>query len=155
VGLQGRDRAIGRDSGIIENPVAAESIRRPSEPPPADGEPTPSPVDVLLIHGVTDDGSALQVVRQRQDRLEAGALRPVQEGRPILGELVRVRPRSEFPLLCDVEVMLPAARRAADVAKAPELESSRRGPAQVATDRYRDNWDVIWKRPSDDSGMPN
>ena len=135
--------------------MATESVHRPSEPPPADREPTPSPVDVLLIHGVTEDGAGLQVLRQRQDRLEAGALRPAQEGRPIVGELVRVRPRSEFPLLCDVEVMLPAARSATDVAKAPEPESSRRGPAQVATDRYRDNWDLIWKRPSDDSGMPN
>jgi hypothetical protein len=112
-------------------------------------------VDVLLIHGVTPDGAALQVLRQRQDRLEAGALRPVQEGRPVLGELVRVRPRSEFPLLCDVEVMLPAARAADDVARAREPESSHRGPAQVATDRYRDNWDLIWKRPSEDSGRPN
>jgi hypothetical protein len=137
--------------------VATESVHRPSEPLPADGEATPSPVDVLLIHGVTEDGAGLEVVRQRQDRLEAGALRPVQEGRPIVGELVRVRPRTEFPLLCDVEVMLPAAHKQpeCDVAKAPESESSRRGPAQVATDRYRDNWDLIWKRPSDDSGMPN
>jgi hypothetical protein len=137
------------------SPVATDSVPRPSEPPAADREPAPSPVDMLLIHGVTEDGSALQVLRQRQDRLETGALRPVQEGRPIAGELVRVRPRSEFPLLCDVEVMLPAAGGANDVAKAPEPEASRRGPAQVATDRYRDNWDLIWKRPSEDSGMPN
>ena len=97
--------------------MASESVHRPSEPPPADREPTPSPVDVLLIHGVTEDGAGLQVLRQRQDRLEAGALRPVQQGRPIVGELVRVRPRSEFPLLCDVEVMLPATRGTTDVAK--------------------------------------
>jgi hypothetical protein len=135
--------------------VATDSVRRPSKPTAAEREPAPSPVDVLLIHGVTEDGSGLQVVRQRQDRLEAGALRPVEEGRPILGELVRVRPRHEFPLLCDVEVMMPATRATDDVAQASEPESSRRGPAQVATDRYRDNWDLIWKRPSEDSGMPN
>ncbi len=143
-----------RDSGILDV-VATESIHRPSEPPPAEGEATPSPVDVLFIHGVTEDGAGLEVVRQRRDRLEAGALRPVEQGRPIVGELVRVKPRSEFPLLCDVEVMLPAARNKDDVAQAPQPDSSRRGPAQVATDRYRDNWDLIWKRPSDDSGMPN
>jgi hypothetical protein len=134
--------------------VATDSAERPSEPPPLNREPAPSP-DVLLIHGVSQDGAALQVLRQRHDRLEAGALRPVQEGRPVLGELVRVRPRREFPLLCDVEVMLPAARGADDVARPQESESSHRGPAQVATDRYRDNWDLIWKRPSEDSGLPN
>jgi hypothetical protein len=133
--------------------VAAQSVHRPSELPPADREPTP--VDVLLIHGVTEDGAGLQVLRQRQDRLETGALRPVEQGRPIAGELVRIRPRSELPLLCDVEVMLPAARPTDDVARATEPESSRRGPAQVATDRYRDNWDLIWKRPSEESGRPN
>lgn len=37
--------------------------------------------------------------------------------------------------MCDVEVDLPAA----------STRSSSTGPAQVATDQYRKNWDAIYK----------
>jgi hypothetical protein len=55
---------------------------------------------------------------------------------------VRLKPRSrsdqdgkQGPLVCDVEVDLP--REA--------TRSSSTGPAQVATDQYRKNWDAIYK----------
>ena len=100
--------------------------------------------DTVLIHGVSEDGSALAVLRARDDRVEAGVVRPLKEGEPVMGELVRLKPRPEFPLVCDVEVELPSpvARRAAATDKL-----SHGGPAQVATPRYRENWDAIWAKP--------
>ncbi len=140
----------------LRSPIVTSDSVHPSEPAPTAEVDHPSkPVDVLLIHGVTPDGEALQVLRQRQDRLEAGALRPIREGRPIVGELVRLRPRTDFPLLCDVEVELPAGKNGDDVAAARALQAAHKGPAQVATDTYRRNWDLIWKRPGEDSGLPN
>lgn len=102
--------------------------------------------DVALIHGVTESGE-LKVLRQREGRLELGQVRPLREGAPIVGEVVKLTPRKEFPLLCDVtsELSLGPAAPNQDVAQTPVAH---KGPAQVATDRYRENWDLIWKRPS-------
>ncbi|MBN1612616.1 MAG: hypothetical protein JW940_38655 [Polyangiaceae bacterium] len=111
--------------------------------------------DVVLIHGVTSDGEGLQVLRRREGRVEAGAARPLKHGQPIQGEIVRLKPRKEFPLLCDVEVELPAP-------KSPEARSAdeptgtvRKGPARVTTERYRENWDAIWARSNEDDTLLN
>ena len=105
---------------------------------------------MALIHGVTPEGD-LHVLRKREDRLEVGALRALREGVPITGEVVKLTPRKDFPLLCDVETQLslpaPAAPPSEDAAPAPALQRTRKGPAQVATDQYRNNWDAIWNRP--------
>lgn len=109
--------------------------------------PAPVSRDVALIHGVSSDG-AVQVIRRRGDRLEAGALSPLREGAPIQGEVVSLRPREDCPLLCDVDVhYAPAPLPPNAPAKAkpsPGQAKPRKGPAQVATDTYRDNWDSIW-----------
>ncbi len=99
----------------------------------------PKVADVALIHGKTADGEGLRIIRQREDRLEIGAVRPLKQGAPIVGEVVSLTPRPEFPLLCDVKVELEAPAAAKDRA-----ESGRHGPAQVATEAYRENWDRIW-----------
>ena len=110
---------------------------------------TPAPVsgDVALIHGVSPDG-AVQVIRRRGDRLEAGALSPLREGAPIQGEVVSLRPREDCPLLCDVDVHYAPAQLQPSTAPQAKPSSGqakrRKGPAQVATDTYRDNWDSIW-----------
>ena len=106
--------------------------------------------DVALIHGLAENGD-LQIVRQREGRVELGQVRPLRDGVPITGEVVRLTPRKECPLLCDVSTTLaaPATAKQEDVLQAPA--SGHKGPAQVATDRYRDNWDLIWKRrPADE-----
>jgi len=116
----------------------------------APAAPESSSSDVALIHGVTPDGG-LQILRARENRLELGAVRPLREGTPITGEVVKLRPRENCPVVCDVEVQLAAPQQAHDrqVANAPEEASSvRSGPAQVATDEYRKNWDAIWSRPA-------
>lgn len=71
-------------------------------------------------------------MRAHQGELQTGELRPLAEGRSLCGqELVRMRPRSELPMLFDVEVIHPAERPMRDTV----------GPAQVASDRYRRNWE--------------
>ena len=101
----------------------------------------PEGSDVALIHGKTADGEGLRIIRRRDDRLELGAVRPLKEGAPIAGEVVSLTPRPDFPLLCDVKVQYSAAAARSDVADSP-----RHGPAQVATDQYRENWDRIWQK---------
>ncbi len=105
----------------------------------------PGSRDVALIHGVTPDGD-LKVIRQRADQIEVGAVRPLREGVPITGEVVRLTPRKDFPLLCDVTTELAAPAPKQDVAESAVV--GHKGPAQVATNRYRENWDAIWSRPT-------
>lgn len=104
--------------------------------------------DVALVHRITPDG-AVHVIRRRGDQLEAGALQPLREGAPIQGEVVSLRPRENCPVLCDVDVLYTPPVAAAT--PTPATAARRKGPAQVATSEYRDNWDSIWsskKAPS-------
>ena len=97
--------------------------------------------DVALVYGTADDGEGYKILRQRggSPRVEAGMLRPMQSGRAITGEVVHLEPRSESPLLFDVqtdeELSSPASLAAG---------GARGGPPQVATDDYRRGWDAIW-----------
>ena len=103
--------------------------------------------DVALIHGVTPDGQGFNILRARENRLELGAVRPLREGVPITGEVVTLRPRANFPALCDVETHFKPPEPAGDRQEPAERVSAGRvGPAQVATDEYRRNWDAIWSR---------
>jgi hypothetical protein len=132
------------------------SPKSPSSPPAAEAAtPAAAPSqDVALVHRVTPDGT-VHVIRRRGDQLEAGALAPVREGVPIQGEVLSLRPRENCPLLCDVDVLYtpPAAPspKPAPQQAAPRPAQRRKGPAQVATDVYRDNWDSIWARKKTDT----
>jgi len=105
----------------------------------------------VLIHGISEDGQTLAVLRARNDRIEAGVVRAVKEGEALQGELVKLTPRAESPLVCDVEVQLPAgainARGGTDDVAQQHASDARGRPAQVATDSYRENWDAIWRKP--------
>ena len=112
--------------------------------------PAAKPDDVVLVHGRTEDG-ALQVIRKKGDELSAGELRPVEEGKPIRGNLLKLTPREETPLLADVEeeiaVSAPGASDgASDRASDRASEGALSGPPQVATDSYRKGWDGLWGR---------
>lgn len=104
--------------------------------------------DVVLLHGRTDDGEGLRGIRSRPGRLEMAEIRPARDGRPIgKAEVVRLRPRPEMPLLCDVEVQYaPGGEAKADSPGTPEHERTkpRSGPPRVASDLYRRNWDLIF-----------
>jgi hypothetical protein len=99
--------------------------------------------DVVLIRGISEDGQAMAVLRARDNRVEAGVVRPVKEGESATGELVKLKPRADFPLLCDVEVELPEGT--VNATGGSDCDS-RTGPAQVATPSYRANWDAIWSK---------
>jgi hypothetical protein len=121
------------------------SSKSPSPQPAAPAETaaaSTSSGDVALVHRITPDG-AVHVIRRRGDQLEAGALQPLREGVPIQGEVVSLRPRENCPVLCDVDVLYTPPVVAKPTPGRPAQR--RKGPAQVATDDYRDNWDSIWK----------
>lgn len=102
------------------------------EKPRAAGAP-----DVVLLGPPTADGEGVHVIRAREERLETGELRNVEEGRPLTGELVALKPRKDNPRVCDVtDSYRPPA------ASAPGAKT--KGPAQVATKAYRDNWDEVF-----------
>ncbi|MGK4005811.1 hypothetical protein WMF31_24510 [Sorangium sp. So ce1036] len=93
--------------------------------------------DVVFIHGPVEQGEGFRVIRSREDRIEIGELRPTEHGRPLTGDLVKLTQRPEHGRLFDVEVLVPAPHAA---------EARRAGPAQVATDTYRSNWEAIFGR---------
>ena len=103
--------------------------------PAAPVEKPTSGDDVVVITGKRANGDGMGVVRFRGGNVEVGAVQPLEDGKPIVGELVRLHPRPESPRVCDVEVEL-------DARPAEARRSS--GPAQVATEAYRANWDAIW-----------
>jgi hypothetical protein len=108
--------------------------------------------DVALVYAPTEDRKGARILRARKGTLEAGEVRPVKAGQPIWGrEVVCLKPRSETsetPVLCDVEVIHPAE---------PSV-GEQKGPAQIATDAYRSNWERIFgalRSRSTPPGAPN
>jgi hypothetical protein len=116
--------------------------------------PSRKPKDLVLIHGRTQDGTGVGVIRARDERLEIGTMRPLEEGKPIHGEVVKLTPRPEMPLLFDAETQFssPEPTAPSDVlpqaTKGATPETNGVGPPQVASEAYRKNWDAIWKRPA-------
>lgn len=104
--------------------------------------------DVAIVCGVSDDGQSVDIIRKRGERIEAGTVRRLEHGKPIHGEVVRLRPREHFPMICDVEVEIPAHGQ-------PQPATPTSGPAQVATETYRKNWDAIYGRSRKPGSMLN
>jgi hypothetical protein len=95
-------------------------------------EKPPGSFDVVMIHGKTDDGEGAKILRARPGRLDAGEMRPLQEGKPLgSGEIVRLERRADAPAVYDVHVE--------HTLEAPERSSDK--PAQVATRQYRESWE--------------
>lgn len=144
---------------------------QPNQPLAEKPSPTGSQ-DVVLIHGVTEDKKGLRVLRARPDGIELGEVRPIQEGQPLNHDLIRLQPREGTPHICDVHTEFSMAElagrapggssRAALNQAESETQASRanqpapklaKGPAQVATQTYRDGWDAIWspgRKPGSD-----
>jgi hypothetical protein len=111
------------------------------------------PKDLVLIHGRTKDGTGLGVIRAREERIEIGTMRPLEEGKPIHGEVVKLTPRPEMPLLFDAETQFsvpegPTAKTDVLPQAKENVPETGVGPPQVASEAYRKNWDTIWKRPA-------
>ena len=103
------------------------------------------PRDVALVLDRTEDHAGYRILRRRDpgSAVELGTIRPLQEGRPIEGEVVSLRQREDLPFAYDVKTELEVTAR-----------DSRRltedGPAQIATDEYRRGWDAIWGQSTGD-----
>lgn len=108
--------------------------------------PTPAPTpatDIVFLGPPTADGVGVHVLRAREERLEAGELRTLQEGRPIAGEVLTLAPRKDNPRVLDVK----------DSYSPPATRHAAKGPAKVATDAYRDGWDEVFgKQPAPPRG---
>lgn len=123
-----------------------------AKPKAASETPSEASKDVIIVHGRTDDQQGLKVLRARPERIELGEVRPLKEGQPLTGDVVQLKPREGTPWVCDVETQfryseLPqAGKKVSDTG----ASSGHPGPARVATDAYRENWDAIWKRDSGD-----
>ncbi|MCH2108463.1 MAG: hypothetical protein MK135_03990 [Polyangiaceae bacterium] len=111
--------------------------------------------DVVLVGGPTDDQQGLRVLRARGQKVELGEVRPVQEGKPMNGDLVSLQPRQSVPGLYDVTTHYQSesgSTKGASGTSSSSTEQSEsqvagaitKGPAQVATSQYRQNWDQIW-----------
>ena len=124
-----------------------------------------APKDVVLPFAPTDDGKGVRVLRAREDRVEAGEMRPVADGQPLHGELVRLTPREDSPALCDVEVLHDPKAKAGEASTQREREPAqlpgggtrRTRPAQVATDTYREHYTQIFgdRSTQSPSSKPN
>jgi hypothetical protein len=109
--------------------------KRPQPLPPATPEELPK--DVALLRGPTEDGKGARVVRFKEGAVFAGEVRPLRDGQPIdQHEVVRLRPLAGRGPLCEVEVLH---------APAPRRENA--GPARVASDSYRRNWNAVFGPP--------
>ncbi len=116
----------------------------------------PVPDDVVVLGAESPDGKSVGVVRLREGQVEIGKVQPLEEGKPIVGEVVKLTPRPDAPRVCDVEVQYKPSVTAKPAARPSDeaLPRARSGPPQVATDEYRRNWDLIWaqgKKPSQPS----
>ncbi|MBW2191626.1 MAG: hypothetical protein JRG93_18970 [Deltaproteobacteria bacterium] len=94
----------------------------------------------MLVYGKSDDGKGYEVLRQRGAEIQAGRLRPLDHGKPIHGEVVRLEPREESPALFDVAVQ-------------HDGRSSTGRPVKVATDQYRRGWESIWAKARPDRSL--
>jgi hypothetical protein len=109
--------------------------------------PPPTKQDVLFVHSPAEEGEGFRVIRKRDDTIEVGEIRNVQEGRPVHGDLVKLKPRTEHDRLFDVEVL--ATR---EEMQSPALGHA--GPARVTSEAYRTNWEAIFGEP-DEPELPN
>jgi hypothetical protein len=135
-----------------------QQMNMPNDKEPTAGVPEGPPAkedgvqsnDVVLMHGCTDDGDGIRVLRARDGRVEAGELRQLRQGKPLpSGDVVSLVRRPEHPLLWDVQVHYSA-----------DASRAHAGPANVASRAYRQNWDSIFQSKgqessSDDEPMLN
>jgi hypothetical protein len=100
--------------------------------------------DVVLLYRATPDGRGYDVLRKRGSSLQTGVIRPLEEGKPLQGEVVELVQRGDTQLF---DVTVRFSPDAPPEEPAPASETTARGrPARVASEDYRRNWDTIWRR---------
>lgn len=100
--------------------------------------------DLVFIHSGAEDGSSLNVIRKRGDEIAFGQLQRAEEGKPLNGELLQLKPYDESGRLFEVETLY-----------APRTSGG--GPAQVTTPEFRENFRSIFgtKRKKDEPALLN
>lgn len=98
--------------------------------------------DVALLYSQSEDGRSYGMLRRRKDEIQVGTLRALEEGKPIHGEVVSLRPRPDSPVLFDVET---------EHTMTTGHKTS--GPPKIATREYREGWDSIWSEKSGSSAL--
>ena len=91
--------------------------------------------DVVFLHSPSEDGKGIRVIRAREDALECAEIRPVVEGEPLKGDLVRLKRRQEHSRLFDVETVF---------SQEPPRQATLKGPARVTTHSFREGWDTVF-----------
>jgi hypothetical protein len=110
-----------------------------------DPEHTP-PEDVALVYGKDPETEAFHILRKRGEVIEAGSLRPLEHGKPVVGEVVSLEQRTEHPCLFNVSPL----GKDTDATKIDPKVGPRCGPARVSNTRFRTGWDHIWGENDDD-----
>jgi hypothetical protein len=119
-----------------------------------DGRPddgTEEPEETVLISGFDARTKEVTVLKPAADGVEAAVLRPALEGRPLTGDLVRLTPRPDFPLLAGLKTVLrhPDHRPPGDDAAPPRAASRslpHQGPPRVSSEAYRRGWEAVFGR---------
>lgn len=102
--------------------------------PPDAAPPAAAPRDLVLVGDRVSESGGYRVLRQRDDKVEVGELRALEEGKSITGEIVRLHPTQTHERVFECETLHDTQ---APAALTP-------GPRQVATNTYRRNWEQIF-----------
>lgn len=111
--------------------------------------------DIALV--LAKDADGVHILRRRSEEapIEAGLLRPMREGKPIVGEVVSLTRRADHPMFYDVKSEFGASSEAdgeTDVeGGVRDAHPAIDGPAQVASEAYRKGWEAVWGRRRDRS----
>ena len=127
---------------ITRKVAASPSMSSPNtkaKEAPAAGE------DLVLVVGRAPEGQGFDVLRKRNERVEAGRVKPLEEGKAIDGEVVKLEARPETPLLFDAKVQYTP----------PTASVRSQGPGQVASRSYRRNWERVFGRQAKPSKALN
>lgn len=91
--------------------------------------------DLVYVHDQIKGRKGYRVVRAREDRIELGEMRPLEDGQAIHGDIVKLKPRKEHPRLFDAEVV--------EGTEVPRPGAH--GPPKVSSDDFRRGWDDVFK----------
>jgi hypothetical protein len=93
--------------------------------------------DVIFAGPQQEDGSREAIRYRSEGSVDVGSLRPLEHGKPIIGDAVRLHARTDGPGM-DVEYLTQ------EPSEPTRSEGS--GPAKVNSKAFRDNWGEIFSK---------
>jgi hypothetical protein len=104
--------------------------------------------NLVLIAGVDSRRQEIHVLKPGEDGIETAVLRPVEHGQTLTGDLVRLHPHKNLPMVAELETVLRHPDSSLQAAR------SHKGPAMVASEAYRRGWDAVFgTRPAGPSDV--